>query len=53
MSCTKVKYDSQRDAAVALKLVKKSSSRSHIPRRAYYCKFCKGYHLTSRTQKKH
>lgn len=46
MICGKKLYETQRAAASAIKLVKKSSSRSDVPRRAYWCKICQGYHLT-------
>lgn len=46
MICGKKLYKTQRAAASAIKLVKKSSSRSDVPRRAYWCKICRGYHLT-------
>lgn len=45
--CGKKSYDCQRSAKSALNLIKKSSSRSHIPKREYYCSDCKKWHLSS------
>lgn len=47
--CSKIQYHSKRDANIAIKDIKRNSSRSHIPRRTYYCRTCNAYHLTSKT----
>lgn len=43
----KISYNSQKEANTARNCVKKHSKRSHIPKRAYYCKGCGNWHLTS------
>ena len=43
----KISYNSEKDANTARNCVKKHSSMSHIPKRAYYCKGCASWHLTS------
>lgn len=40
-------FDTVREAKTALNTLKATSHRSKIPKRYYYCKYCKGYHLTS------
>lgn len=43
----KMAYDSEKDANKAKNCVKKHSKRSIIPKRSYYCKDCRKWHLTS------
>lgn len=45
--CGKEIYNSEREAAEVLGYLKRVSHRSHIPKRYYYCKQCKGFHFTS------
>lgn len=45
--CEKIAYENERQANNAINLIKKNSSRSHIPKRAYFCKQCNKWHLTS------
>lgn len=47
--CSKIGYHSKREANIALKDIKRNSSRSHIPKRSYYYRVCEAYHLTSKT----
>lgn len=52
MSCSKVKYESHKEAAIVLRVIKQSrNKRPCIPKRVYYCKICKGFHLTSQNRK--
>ena len=46
--CDKAGFETKQEAASALRLIKKTSKRSQIPRRYYWCKECKRYVLTSR-----
>lgn len=48
-TCGKKRYYSMLEAKLALADLerKDSTRRGKQERRAYYCKFCKGYHLTS------
>ena len=46
MSCKKKRYD-KIGAQLALATCKNKSSGHRIEKRLYYCKHCKGYHLTS------
>ena len=48
----KVFYPTFKQAATEINKIKKTSHRSKIPKRAYYCRFCGGFHLTSLTTKK-
>jgi len=43
----KTSYNTEKDANTAKNCVKKHSHRSQIPKRAYYCKDCGKWHLTS------
>jgi hypothetical protein len=45
--CSKKSFTNHRDAQNEINNIKKHSSRSKIPMRAYYCPKCKYYHLTS------
>lgn len=47
--CTKKQYPSKREADITLKDIRRNSGRSHIPKRVYFCKTCRCYHLTSRS----
>lgn len=44
----KVRYRDKREATSALQRIGNHSGRGTVPRRAYYCAGCKGWHLTSR-----
>lgn len=52
MSCGKKSYSSHKEASFKIRDIKSKSHRSHIPKRAYYCKICKAWHLTSLSLKK-
>ncbi len=46
--CAKKTYKKQSEALSAISIIKKNKSqRDKRPVRAYYCKACSGYHLTS------
>lgn len=47
MECTKTKYTSEEFALDDIKRIKKKSIRDKVPTRAYLCKFCNFWHLTS------
>jgi hypothetical protein len=50
VSCAKVRYDSLPQASAALRTIFRdpaSAEQEKIPRRAYFCRRCRGYHLTS------
>lgn len=48
----KVVYQNYKKAKTEINKIKRTSHRSRIPKRVYYCRFCKGFHLTSLTSKK-
>jgi hypothetical protein len=56
MACSKIQYDSKRDAQTHLNYIKGAKyqkgirrKRKHkIPLRSYYCDECKKWHLTSK-----
>ena len=48
--CEKKQFQSEKQAKTAIRTIKKNSKRSHIPTRAYFCKDCKTWHLTSLTK---
>lgn len=50
MSCGKKIYTTQAAAGVIKAVIKHVSSRDKIPKRSYYCKECKGWHLTSKSK---
>ncbi len=43
----KVLYQTYKQAKTEVNKIKITSHRSKIPKRVYFCRFCKGYHLTS------
>ena len=47
MSCSKVRYDSLQQAGAALRTIRKRGTGAKRPRRAYPCRSCSGWHLTS------
>ncbi len=40
-------YSSEKTANIAKNSIKRTSHRSKIPKRSYYCTDCRGWHLTS------
>lgn len=46
--CKKSKFSSETQAIAALKCIQFKSKRKVVPVRAYLCKFCGTWHLTSR-----
>lgn len=46
--CTKVAYKTEKDANTAKNTVKKCArtAKDDVPRRSYFCKECKQWHLT-------
>lgn len=44
-------YLSQRIANTVMNSIRRTSHRNNIPKRSYFCKKCKGWHLTSRMHK--
>lgn len=48
MTCTKTKFSSQQFALDYIKIIKGKSNRSKIPTRAYLCRHCNAWHLTSK-----
>lgn len=46
--CTKVPYKTEKDANTAKNTVKRCArtAKDDIPRRSYFCKTCKQWHLT-------
>lgn len=49
--CNKFTYTSPNEAKEVIRKCKSASSRSKIPKRVYFCKECKGYHVTSQKNK--
>lgn len=45
--CKKVKFATQADAEFYIQKLKKTSTRSIVPERAYLCQKCFSWHLTS------
>lgn len=50
-NCGKTTYQTAKQATTAKNRIKKNSKRNHIPKRIYFCKRCKGFHLTSMKNK--
>jgi hypothetical protein len=50
--CKKSKYISERFALADISRIKKTSKRSKVPTRAYFCNICNFWHLTSQSDKK-
>ena len=50
-NCSKIIYSTPREANDILIKCKRSSKRSKIPKRYYYCKECHGWHVTSQKNK--
>lgn len=50
--CDKVRYRAKSDALSAMTLVRRAigSQSAYVPQSVYYCKRCRGFHLTSMTQ---
>ncbi len=46
--CNKKSFETDSDAALALKLIKRNSSREKIPIRYYKCEKCGKIHLTAK-----
>lgn len=47
--CDKIKYRTEKEASTAMNTIKKhdrTRNSNEIPKRVYYCKDCKGFHLT-------
>jgi len=44
-NCSKIIYSTPREANDILIKCKRSSKRSKIPKRYYYCKECHGWHV--------
>ena len=47
MECLKSKYRDEKSALDDIKLISKKSNRTKIPIRAYLCRHCSSWHLTS------
>lgn len=47
MACRKRRYHSRVDALIALSSTQMSNNPKRQESRAYFCKRCKGWHLTS------
>lgn len=45
--CHKTKYANEAEANKDVDRIKKTSTRSSVPIRSYYCQICSGWHLTS------
>lgn len=45
--CNKTLYKTEQYALIDLEKIQKKSHRDKVPQRAYFCKKCNGYHLTS------
>ena len=45
--CSKTTYTTEKEARDVIIKCKRSSSKNKIPRRVYYCKECRGFHVTS------
>ena len=45
--CSKTTYTTEKEARDVVIKCKRSSSKNKIPRRVYYCKECRGFHVTS------
>ena len=45
--CSKTTYTTEKEAKDVVIKCKRSSSKNKIPRRVYYCKECRGFHVTS------
>jgi hypothetical protein len=48
MCAGKMRFRDKRQATRVLHNFQSKSERAEIPRRAYYCTACRGYHLTSK-----
>ena len=46
-SCNKVAYSSQKEAVSSIHYIKNTQNHKKIPKRAYYCNLCEGWHMTS------
>jgi len=46
--CHKTKYANEAEANKDVERIKKTSTRSSVPIRSYYCQSCSGWHLTSK-----
>ena len=49
--CNKVKYGTKKAAEEDMKRIKNSSKKEILPIRAYKCKICNCWHLTSKPRK--
>lgn len=49
--CKKIKYGTKEIAEEDMKRIKKSSKKEILPIRAYKCKICNCWHLTSKPRK--
>jgi hypothetical protein len=47
--CSKVRYVTKADATAAIGLLR-TRLGDYVPQSAYYCRKCRGFHLTSMTQ---
>ena len=46
-NCNKTRYITEKYALLDIERIQKKSNRDKIPQRAYFCKKCNGWHLTS------
>lgn len=51
-ACSKTTYTNEKEAREVIRKCKRSSGKNKIPRRVYFCKICKGYHVTSQKNTK-
>jgi hypothetical protein len=51
MECLKTQYTTEAFALGDIARIKKKSTRDNIPKRAYFCRLCNFWHLTSRADK--
>lgn len=51
MPCKKIRYPSVISAKLAISSFRGDERKSRMPSQFYWCKDCKGYHLTSRKKK--
>lgn len=46
--CHKTKYANESEANKDVERIRKTSTRSNVPIRSYFCQICSGWHLTSK-----
>jgi hypothetical protein len=51
MDCLKTQYTTEAFALSDIIRIKKKSTRDNVPKRAYFCRLCNFWHLTSQTDK--